>query len=343
VACETGDDVVPAANFVLDRRRVFATAPDELWPWLVQLGKRRAGWYLPRGIERLLPPAGRATWAIEREWQSLVPGDRIPDYGGRDEYLEVVMLDAPKAIVYRSERRGTVFSWTLALQPLDPAHTVVSLRFRARLRSTGWRREMLVRVGELFDRLTAELMLSGLQERIGAAAVPASRSRPRPNADADRLSRIYLDDHIALLVVGEQLVRRTLRRADDRVLRTALEQALSELRDDRGATAALLAGMGRRPRLLKSHLAWLAERAGRLKPNGRLVSASPLSRVLELEGVEGVLGASWTLWRMLESTGPEAFREEAARRARRAEVRALELEAFRLAAGDWAFGPRTAS
>ncbi|HST17379.1 MAG TPA: hypothetical protein VLK36_06900 [Gaiellaceae bacterium] len=330
---------MPAANLVLERRRVVAAAPDELWPWLVQLGKKRAGWYLPRGLERLLPAGGRATWAIEPAWQSLAPGDRIPDYGGRDDYLEVVVLEAPKAIVYRTERRGTVFSWTLALQPLGPAHTLVSLRFRGRLRSTGWRRAALVRAGELFDRLTAELMLSGLQERIGAAAVPASWSRSSPSSDAERLSCIYLDDHIALLVVGEHLVRRTLRRADHPELLAALEQALSELRDDRGAAVALLAGLGRRPGLLKSRFAWVAERAGRLKLNGRLVSASPLSRVVELEGIEGLLGASWTLWRTLERTGPEAFREEAARRARRAEGRVLELEAFRLAAGDLAFGP----
>ena len=43
-------------------------APVELvWPWFVQLGKRRAGWYLPRRIERFIPPPRRAIRTIDPE------------------------------------------------------------------------------------------------------------------------------------------------------------------------------------------------------------------------------------------------------------------------------------
>ena len=50
-----GDDLV-AADVVMDRGFDLGAPPSEVWPWLVQLGKRRAGWYLPRSVEVLVPP-----------------------------------------------------------------------------------------------------------------------------------------------------------------------------------------------------------------------------------------------------------------------------------------------
>lgn len=164
-----GDEVVPDANLVFDRCRELPAPPALVWPWLVQLGKRRAGWYLPGRIERALPEGRRASRRVEPEWQGLAVGDRIPDYGGRREYLEVVRLDPGRALVYRTERRGTPFSWALTLHELDGGRTLVRLRFRGRLRSSGLRRRGLILLGELLDRVTSELMLSGLEERVARA------------------------------------------------------------------------------------------------------------------------------------------------------------------------------
>ena len=57
-----GDDLVDA-NVVMDRATTLPGTAEDVWPWLVQLGKGRAGWYLPRRAERLValpsptPPA----------------------------------------------------------------------------------------------------------------------------------------------------------------------------------------------------------------------------------------------------------------------------------------------
>ena len=164
-----GDDLVPDANLVLDRRREFAAPPQEVWPWLVQLGKRRGGWYLPARVERLLvPPRRRAARTIDPRWQTLSVGERIPDYGGREATLEVAILDPPSALVYRTERHGTAFSWALIVRGAPSGRTLVHLRFRARVRSSGWRRRVLVTLGDLFDWITTELMLRGLAERVEA-------------------------------------------------------------------------------------------------------------------------------------------------------------------------------
>ena len=49
-------------------------------------------------------------------------------------------------------------------------------------------------------------------------------------------------------------------------------------------------------------MAWGAEKLGRLKPNGRLRGYSPLSRVIELEGLAIGIAGKARMWRSLEST-----------------------------------------
>ena len=153
---------------VFDRVAVIHASSAEIWPWLLQLGKRRAGWYLPAPLERLLPAGRRAARRVDPRWQALSVGDHIPDYGGRDEYLEVARIEPGRALVYRSERRGAPFTWALLLEPRGPGETELRLRFRGRLRSSGWRRRALVTGGDFFDRAAGALMLAGLRERVAA-------------------------------------------------------------------------------------------------------------------------------------------------------------------------------
>src|SRR5690349_12605576 len=77
----------------MDRAFTVAAPPAAVWPWLVQLGKKRAGWYLPAAAERFLPPGRRAAPDIRPAWQRLAVGDVIPDYGGRDETFEVAAIE----------------------------------------------------------------------------------------------------------------------------------------------------------------------------------------------------------------------------------------------------------
>src|ERR1700722_5204720 len=47
-AARPGDALVAPADVVMDRAFTVPGPVEQVWPWLVQLGKRRAGWYLPR-------------------------------------------------------------------------------------------------------------------------------------------------------------------------------------------------------------------------------------------------------------------------------------------------------
>src|SRR6476646_439466 len=83
-----GDELIAPADVVMDRAFTLPAPPSQVWPWLAQLGKRRAGWYLPAGLERFLPASRRAAWEIHDRWQHLEVGDSVPDYGGKNETVD---------------------------------------------------------------------------------------------------------------------------------------------------------------------------------------------------------------------------------------------------------------
>lgn len=121
--------------------------------------------------------------------------------------------------------------------------------------------------------------------------------------DRRRLLGIYLDDHLAGSVAGS---RRALRLAEAE--RTSpqgpvLAALAGEIAEDRVALQTLVKQLGVPQRRYKQVLAGVAERVGLLKLNGRLLRRSPLSTLVEVEGLlMGVRGklAGWeTLRRVL--------------------------------------------
>lgn len=157
-----GDELLPRADVVMDRAFSVDARPETVWPWLLQLGKRRAGWYLPRPLERVLPRARRAIRHIDPQWQNLAVGDVIPDYGGPHETFELVEIAEPTTLVYRSRRGRTELTWSITLEEAGGG-----TRVYLRLRLFPVRRKLLAStVGELFDLLTIAGMAAGLRERV---------------------------------------------------------------------------------------------------------------------------------------------------------------------------------
>jgi hypothetical protein len=163
-----GDELVAPADVVMDRAFTLPGDPATVWPWIVQLGKWRAGWYLPSHVERLVPRRRRAAMRIVDRWQHLAPGDVIADYGGRDATFTVAEIDAPHVLVYRSQRGRTAVSWSITLRPAGQA-TRVLLRLRLGPVRRVWLAES---AGEWFDALTIAGMAAGLRERLDGSYRP---------------------------------------------------------------------------------------------------------------------------------------------------------------------------
>jgi hypothetical protein len=99
--------------------------------------------------------------------------------------------------------------------------------------------------------------------------------------DQDMLA-IYLNDHLAAATAGVELVRRAARsHSGDRG--EELTALAEEIAEDREALRDLMKRLDVTENPVKEAAGWLGEKLGRLKPNGHLVSRSPLSDVLELE------------------------------------------------------------
>ncbi len=173
-----GDDLVPRATAQFDRAATFPVPIDTLWPWVVQLGKGRAGWYLPRTVERFVPPSRRAARHLDPRWQDLAIGDDEPDWGPGTPVLRAYVVDPPDTLVWHSlrDRRNDhrwptgdpddpdvlAISWTLALRTVEGG---TRLQHRLRIRA---KHESLVKIGGAFDRLTIIGMFAGLRERLAS-------------------------------------------------------------------------------------------------------------------------------------------------------------------------------
>lgn len=158
-----GDDLV-AADVVMDRGFDLGAPPPEVWPWLVQLGKRRAGWYLPRSVERLVPPGRRALRHIDTHFLDHEVGDVIPDWGGARATFTLAAIEAPGLLLYTSRRGRTDLTWCLHVTETPSGGTRVHLR----LRLGPVRRVRLAEtLGGLVDALTVAGLAAGLRERVG--------------------------------------------------------------------------------------------------------------------------------------------------------------------------------
>jgi hypothetical protein len=130
------------------------------------------------------------------------------------------------------------------------------------------------------------------------------------------LLAIYLNDHLAGATAGAELARRMARshrgREDSsREDSGPLNRLAAEIAQDRSALISIMAALGITVRAYKVGAAWIGEKAGRLKFNGRLLARSPLSDLEELEilrlGVEGKAAG----WRTLRARADNDARLDA--------------------------------
>jgi hypothetical protein len=181
-----GDELVPGARLVLDRAVTLPAPPERVWPWLVQLGKERAGWYMPGWIEPLIPSARRGLRYVDKDYQQLAAGDEVPDWGPGDPVFRVALIDPPRALVYLTARdRANGHRWPAAGPPFPPEALVASwalvlsetqardgspgsrLQLRLRVSKVGKRAPWLIAFfGGLMDEATVRPMFAGLTERV---------------------------------------------------------------------------------------------------------------------------------------------------------------------------------
>ena len=118
--------------------------------------------------------------------------------------------------------------------------------------------------------------------------------------------RIYLNDHLAGATVGLELAKRVAGQYEDSGLGTFARGLAEEIDEDREALKQIMETLDAPKDVPKVALAWVAEKAGRLKLNGELFESSPLSPVVELEALSLGIEGKRSLWIALRETVGEA-------------------------------------
>jgi hypothetical protein len=148
--------------------------------------------------------------------------------------------------------------------------------------------------------------------------------------DGDRLLGIYLQDHLAGSVAALELVERAARSNEASELGAFLRGLHGEIRADQETLLDVMRVLGVGRSRVKNGLAWAAEKAGRLKLNGRLLRYSPLSRVHELEALEAGIVGKRSLWTNLEALqDPRIAAVDLPRLVERAEAQRAGVEEWR--------------
>jgi hypothetical protein len=154
------------------------------------------------------------------------------------------------------------------------------------------------------------------------------------------LLKIYLNDHLAGSTVGVELARRAQSENAGNAVGEYLDTFAKELLEDRMTLLSVMSALGLKRDLVKQGVAWVGEKLGRLKLNGQLTGYSPLSRVVELEGLCLGTEGRLSLWRTLRRVARKdtrLARFNFAALITRAEHQRRTLERLRQQSSDEAF------
>jgi hypothetical protein len=176
-----GDDLFPRAQYRSTRAISIAAPPAEVWPWLVQVGCLRAGWYADDLLDDLAHPSARE---VVPALQDLHVGMWLPMAPTPSETTAFVVdgFEQPRWMLWRTASS----SWAWRLIPLPDGGTRLVTRLHAvydwhRVGTALWAPLM-----ELGDFPMMRRMLRGIRERAEAE----HRRLVPPPIDARRLAVI---------------------------------------------------------------------------------------------------------------------------------------------------------
>lgn len=154
-----GDELVPYADTQTTMATTLPAPPEEIWPWLQQMGCDRAGWY---SWDRLDNGGRPSAESIVPEWQDMEVGRRIDAVPGGSAWFTAAVVKPPRTLVLRSDLTvpyGRPFDparwppprlyasgiWSFHLEPAGDGETrlVVRTRSRGRPRPLLWTSDFL--------------------------------------------------------------------------------------------------------------------------------------------------------------------------------------------------------
>ncbi len=154
-----GDALIPEPGLNTTRAITIRATPEEIWPWLVQMGYGRGGWYSYDRLDNAgRPSADRIIPELQRP---LKAGGRLP--GGPEKAFQVISFEPTRSLVL-----GPQISWSFGLYPQPDGTT----RLVERLRAPYWwghpRMYPMIVALDVGDFIMMRKQLLNLKQRIEA-------------------------------------------------------------------------------------------------------------------------------------------------------------------------------
>ncbi len=124
-----GDLLIPDAAATVMHAVTIGAPPECVWPWLVQMGAGRAGWYSYDWVDNGGRPS--ATEIIPA-LQHVAPGDVLPSLPGVKDSFIVADVQPGRDLILSvpAAGGGLVVSWEFFLEPLAQRRTRLLVRGR---------------------------------------------------------------------------------------------------------------------------------------------------------------------------------------------------------------------
>jgi hypothetical protein len=159
-----GDAIVKHADYVATRAITIRATPQEVWPWLVQIGSGRAGWYSYDGLDNGGRPSATT---ILPQFQTLEVDQLVPMVPGDEVGVWVKEFEPGRRMLWW-DRKGE-YSWEWTLEPRDDGTRLVS-RLRATYPPLLSTRALYAAVATSGDIVMMRRCLLGIRDRAEQAA-----------------------------------------------------------------------------------------------------------------------------------------------------------------------------
>jgi hypothetical protein len=162
----SGDHLIPQPDLVATRAITVRAPTGAVWPWVVQLGQGRGGFYSYDRLENLFGCDIHSADRVVSDWQEVRVGDQIRLYPGGG--LSVAFVAPGSALVLcgampAEQRPPYDFSWAFVLREQPDGNTRLVVRERYAYRSR-WA-SLLVEPVELVSFVMHQKMLRGIRDR----------------------------------------------------------------------------------------------------------------------------------------------------------------------------------
>jgi hypothetical protein len=158
-----GDELDAHPTFLATRAITIEGTPQEIWPWLVQMGYNRAGYYGFDIIENIGSESGAySAELIVPELQNVKVGDEVPISAAGSWVFYAI--ESERYFIWSGETAEDGFTW--ALYPIDENQTRLVSRIRW---SHHWSQPNLIALDlftEFTDHLAVRKILQGVKGRV---------------------------------------------------------------------------------------------------------------------------------------------------------------------------------